>query len=34
MLCIDETTAQKVVAATEMELLLNEQNVIVDVIAK
>ena len=34
MLCIDEATAQKVVAATEMELLLNEQNVIVDVIAR
>ena len=34
MLCIDEATAQKVVAATQMELLLNEQSVIVDVIAK
>ena len=34
MLCIDEATAQKVVAASQMELLLNEQSVIVDVIAK
>ena len=34
MLCIDQATADKVVAATQMELLLNESNVIVDVIAK
>ncbi|MBR4863562.1 MAG: hypothetical protein IKU07_03225 [Oscillospiraceae bacterium] len=34
MLCIDEATSQKVAAAAEMELILNEQNVIVDVIAK
>lgn len=34
MLCIDQATAEKVMAATTMELLLNEQNVIVDVIAK
>lgn len=34
MLCIDKATADKVVAATQMELLLNEQSVIVDVIAK
>ena len=34
MLCIDKATADKVVAASQMELVLNEQNVIVDVIAK
>ncbi len=34
MLCIDKATADKVVAATQMELVLNEQNVIVDVIPK
>ena len=32
MLCIDEATAQAVVAETEMELLLNEQSVVVGVV--
>jgi hypothetical protein len=34
MLCIDQATAEKVMAATSMELVLDERNVIVDVIAK
>ena len=34
MLCIDQATAEKVLSASTMELLLNEQNVIVDVIPK
>ncbi|MBR4864940.1 MAG: neutral/alkaline non-lysosomal ceramidase N-terminal domain-containing protein [Oscillospiraceae bacterium] len=34
MLCIDKETADKVIAATQMELVLNESNVIVDVIPK
>lgn len=34
MLCIDQAVADKVVAATQMELVLNESNVIVDVIPK
>lgn len=34
MLCIDQATAEKVMAATSMELVLDERNVIVDVIPK
>lgn len=34
MLCIDQAVADKVVAAAQMELVLNESNVIVDVIPK
>ena len=34
MLCLDKSVAEKVVAATNMQLVFNEQNVIVDVIAQ
>jgi hypothetical protein len=34
MLCLDKSVAEKVVAATNMQLVFNEQNVIVDVITQ
>ena len=34
MLCLDKSVAEKVVAQASMQLIFNEQNVIVDVIAQ